>query len=203
MPYANSQGVRIYYEVKGQGPPLVMAHGGGSNLNGWRRYGYTDALKNDYKLVLFDARAHGRSDKPHEMSAYGPKMANDVVAVLDDLGISKTHFLGYSTGALTGYLLAVHHADRFYSIIMGCMSPYGFPEAIIKVGNDGLEQLKLFKADPEGTTRQMEARLGRPLTHEYKNQMATADVEAMTAILTAQLDVQFTEEEVSGTPCHV
>ena len=46
MPYANNNGVKIYYEVEGQGPPLVMAHGGGiSDLDGWRRYGYTEALK--------------------------------------------------------------------------------------------------------------------------------------------------------------
>ena len=56
MPYANNNGVRIYYEVEGQGPPLVLAHGmgGGGDLDAWRSTGYTDALKDDYQLILFD-----------------------------------------------------------------------------------------------------------------------------------------------------
>ncbi len=71
MPYASNQGVHIYYEVEGQGAPLVMAHGmgAGGDLNAWRRTGYTDALKDEFQLILFDFRGHGQSDRPHEVSA--------------------------------------------------------------------------------------------------------------------------------------
>ena len=104
MPFANNNGVKIYYEVEGQGPPLVLAHGISMGLNNWRRNGYTDALKKDFQLVLYDARGHGRSDKPHEPAAYGLlNMAEDVVAVLDDLGIGQAHYFGFSMGAKVGY----------------------------------------------------------------------------------------------------
>ena len=66
MPYVNSNGVHIYYELEGQGPPLVLAHGGTGSLGAWRQYGYTDALRREFQLILFDARGHGRSDRPHE-----------------------------------------------------------------------------------------------------------------------------------------
>ncbi len=88
MPYTNSQGVRIHYEVEGRGPSLVLMHGFSSNLKTWRFYGYVKDLKGDYRLILLDARGHGDSDKPHDPKAYGPEMrTDDVVAVLNDLGV--------------------------------------------------------------------------------------------------------------------
>src|SRR6266542_2133052 len=115
MPYTITEDVRIYYEVEGQGPPLVLAHGGNDSLEMWRRFGYANALKNDYRLVMLDFRGHGRSDKPYDASAYGYEMSNDVLAVLDDLGIAKAHYLGYSMGATVGFALATRHAERFLS----------------------------------------------------------------------------------------
>jgi len=61
MPKAKNGDINIYYEVEGEGPPLVLAHGIISSLNVWRWVGYTDALRNDFQLVLFDARGMGRA----------------------------------------------------------------------------------------------------------------------------------------------
>ena len=55
MPYANNQGIRIHYQVEGEGPPLVLVHGLNLSLDWWRLKGYVEALKNDYQLVLIDA----------------------------------------------------------------------------------------------------------------------------------------------------
>jgi pimeloyl-ACP methyl ester carboxylesterase len=99
MPYANSQGVRIHYEVEGVGPPLVLQHGFTDSLQSWYDLGYVDALKPDYRLILVDARGHGASDKPHEAEAYKPECnVADIVSVLDELEISRAHFFGYSMG---------------------------------------------------------------------------------------------------------
>ena len=201
MPYANNNGVKIYYEVEGEGPPLVLAHGGGvGDLNGWRRYGYTEALKSEYQMVLFDARGHGRSDKPHGVSAYGPKMADDVVVILDNLGISKAHYLGYSTGALTGLLLATRVSERFQSFIIGCMSPYGFPEGMVKMTNKVIEELKLFLTDPEAALRQREKSIGRSLTTGEKNALLAIDPEATISMLTAQIDMRMNDQDLASIP---
>jgi pimeloyl-ACP methyl ester carboxylesterase len=64
MPYANNNGVKIYYEVEGQGPPLLMLHGFAGSLEDWREAGYVAAFKNDYQLILVDLIGHGKSDKP-------------------------------------------------------------------------------------------------------------------------------------------
>ena len=120
MPYANNHGVRIYYEVEGRGPPLVLAHGMGLDLNSWERYGgYATALKSDFTLIMFDFMGHGRSDKPHEPAAYRDWMHHDVLAVMDHIGIGKAHYSGYSMGASVGFLTAVSYPERFHSFILG------------------------------------------------------------------------------------
>jgi len=97
MPYAINQGVRIHYEVEGEGPPIVLQHGFTRDLGFWRQFGYVDAPKHNYQLILLDARGHGLSDKPHDPSAYAWELrVSDVTAVLDHLDIRKAHFWGYS-----------------------------------------------------------------------------------------------------------
>ena len=80
MPYATNQGVRIYYEVEGAGPPLVLHHGSFGSSADWTELGYADDLKRDHQLVLLDARGHGKSDKPYDPAAYDLRLrALDVV----------------------------------------------------------------------------------------------------------------------------
>jgi hypothetical protein len=90
VPYADNDGIRIHYEVEGVGPPLMLHHGFTISLEEWRRFGYVDALKSEYQVILIDARGHGASDKPHDPAAYEmARRAGDVVAVLDDLGSTR------------------------------------------------------------------------------------------------------------------
>lgn len=126
MPYAVNQGVRIHYEVEGEGLPLVMMHGFSGSLEGWYDYGYAQELRKNYRLILMDARGHGASDKPHDVEAYRPNLfAGDIVAVLDDLGVKKAHYYGYSQGGAIGFKSVARYAlSRFYSLIIGGMSPY-------------------------------------------------------------------------------
>ncbi|UCD09318.1 MAG: alpha/beta fold hydrolase [Dehalococcoidales bacterium] len=131
MPYADNDGVRIYYEIEGPDKPvLVMAHGGTGSLEDWRKHGYTDAFNDEFQLVLFDARGHGQSGRPHEASISA--MADDVIAVLDSVGVAEANYWGYSMGSAIGLDLAIRHASRFDSFIFGGISPYHWPEAIIK-----------------------------------------------------------------------
>jgi pimeloyl-ACP methyl ester carboxylesterase len=155
MPYANNAGVKIYYEVEGQGLPLVLAYGLTGGLNCWRAIGIVDLLRNDFQLILFDARGHGRSEKPHEVSAYGLTMANDVVAALDHIGIDKAHYFGYAMGATADFWLAVRHTTRFRSFIPGGTGPYR-SEAEIKLEDGLTKAFKRLLNDPEGAIRQEE-----------------------------------------------
>jgi pimeloyl-ACP methyl ester carboxylesterase len=203
MPYANSTGVKIYYEVEGKGPPLVLAYGFTGSLNCWRAIGIADLLRNDFQLILFDARGHGRSEKPHEPAAYGLQMVDDVVAVLDDIGVSRAHYFGYSMGARIGFRVALRHGYRFSSFILGGCSPYRY-KAQIKVEEEIMQGLKLLIADPDAYLLQ---RFGRPLTPaEKKAALAANDAEALIALMTAFRDwVPLNDHDLRGirVPCLV
>ena len=87
-------------------------------------FGYVDALKDDYRLILVDMRGHGQSDKPTDPQLMTPKsQVADIVAVLDELGIDKAHFFGYSLGTLNGWALAKYAPERFHSFIIGGDGP--------------------------------------------------------------------------------
>jgi pimeloyl-ACP methyl ester carboxylesterase len=125
--FVNNQGIRIHYEVEGKGPPLVLVHGRGLSLTLWRTLGYTAALGKDYQLILVDIRGHGQSDKPSGSEPLRPDaMASDVIAVLDDIGVAKAHYLGYSMGGTIGWVVATTAPARLLSLIPGGASPYGF-----------------------------------------------------------------------------
>jgi len=199
MPYANNGGVKIYYEVEGQGPPLLLAHAWIQKVESWRSYGYVESLKNDYKLILFDARAHGKSDKPHEVSAFEANlMVGDVVAVLDDIGIEQAHYLGYSMGANVGLLAAILAPSRFQSFILG---------GIRRDVSQAVSTLKAYApllTDPESFLRQRERAAGVPMTDEVRTAILANDAEAVVASLKAHVDwPPVTDDELSriSVPC--
>ena len=120
MPYAVNNGVRIHFEVEGNGFPLVIQHGFTDSMETWYEIGYVDALKGKHQLILVDARGHGRSDKPHSTSAYGKKVhVEDILAVLHDLKIDRVDYWGFSMGARTGYAMAQYASQRIRSMILG------------------------------------------------------------------------------------
>jgi pimeloyl-ACP methyl ester carboxylesterase len=127
MPYVNNQGTRIHFEVDGQGPPLILQHGFSSNLRSWYKYGYAQELSLDYRLILVDARGHGESDKPHEITDYAAEVvAGDYTAILDELGIEEACFFGYSMGGRIGFQsLARYARSRIGAFVIGGATPYG------------------------------------------------------------------------------
>jgi len=203
MPYANNHGIHIYYEVEGNGNvPLIMAHGGTGSGDDWLKSGYTAALCDDFKIILFDARGHGRSDRPNEASI--SMMADDVISVMDAAGLSKALYWGYSMGAAIGLDLAIHHATRFDSFIFGGISPYQWPEKMIRPLRETIEAFRLRLTNPEAYLKSTEVFLKRPLTPEDRRQILSRDVKADIAILSALVQrTPLTNEELAkiAVPC--
>jgi pimeloyl-ACP methyl ester carboxylesterase len=125
MAFADNNGVQINYDIAGSGPPLVLMHGWSGDRTSWRGYGFVDKLKDAYQLILVDSRGHGESSKPYEPSSYDHSLlVDDIIAVLDTLGIRRTHYMGYSLGGGIGFGLASKYPNRLHSLIIGGASPY-------------------------------------------------------------------------------
>lgn len=120
MPHAANNGVRIHYEVEGQGPPLMLVHGFAGNLENWHELGYVQGLRSTYRLILVDVRGHGTSDKPHNTSAYDfQTLVSDLVAVLDELDINKAGYFGYSMGGRIGLRIPIYAPQHFNALVLG------------------------------------------------------------------------------------
>ena len=201
MPFAHNERISTCYDVEGQGPPLVLAHWSSDTSEVWRKLGYVDALKNDFSLILYDARGYGKSDQPHEPSEYESRlMVRDVVAVLDDLGIGKAHYFGYSMGARTGFRIATQCAERFVSFILGGCSPYT-GKAESQFLDDVLEDFNMILADPEAAVRKREKTLGHSLTEEERKSFLSNDAKAIIASATGRFSwPALSDSELSSIP---
>jgi pimeloyl-ACP methyl ester carboxylesterase len=94
-------GIRLAFDVVGEGPPIVLVHGFASNrFMNWRGPGWYDTLtRAGRQVIAFDVRGHGRSDKPHAREAYEEgELARDIVRLLDHLGHAQADVMGYSMG---------------------------------------------------------------------------------------------------------
>ncbi|MBN2098209.1 MAG: alpha/beta fold hydrolase [Dehalococcoidia bacterium] len=115
MPQANVNGVRLYYKTQGQGEALVMIPGMGSGHESWFRQ--LPAFKKHFKVITFDPRGIGRSERPQQ--PYGFKaLADDVVGLMDYLGVRKAHILGQSLGGLVAQEVAIDYPERVLRLVL-------------------------------------------------------------------------------------
>jgi pimeloyl-ACP methyl ester carboxylesterase len=128
MPHLDLADRRIYYRVDGHGPWLVLVHGLSQNHMVWS--GQLAALAQEYRSVRIDLRGHGFSSAPP--SGYGQvEYLDDVLAVLDHLGIARTYWWGTHTGAAVGLLLAALHPERVAALVLdGAVIPGIAPPSV-------------------------------------------------------------------------
>ena len=138
---------RLHVDVDGAGPAIVLAHGLGGSA---RNFGpQCRALKDRYRVIRYDARGHGRSDAPHEASAYTPAaFVADMGRVLDDAGERTAVVGGLSMGAGTALRFALAHPTRVRGLVLcafpaGADDPEGFAAKALRfaetIERDGLE----------------------------------------------------------------
>jgi 3-oxoadipate enol-lactonase len=113
MPFAHVNGINLCYELNGEGPPVVFAHGGGSNHLSWWKQAY--GLKDKYMVVTFDHRSFGQS----EVGDKGPDtFDDDLLGLLDHLKIEGAALVGQSMGGRTVAALTSKHPDRVKAMVL-------------------------------------------------------------------------------------
>ena len=123
--FARLNGADIYYETDGTGEPLLLLHGGTGCSGDWR-YAGREQLKREYRLIVPDARGHGRSTNPGK-SILHRQCAADTIALLDHLGIEKCKAIGISMGGNTLLHAATLEPHRFEALVLVSPAMY-FPE---------------------------------------------------------------------------
>ena len=109
--------INIYYEVHGEGEPLVLIMGYGGNSGQWFRQ--IPGLSQEYRVIVFDNRGTGRSDKsdiPYTMDM----MAGDVAGLLDALDIGAAHVYGVSMGGMIAQHVALNYQEKVIGLVLGC-----------------------------------------------------------------------------------
>lgn len=120
--FTTSDGLKIHYLELGDGPPVVLMHGYTSNAEWkWFKPGIASALAKEHRVVAIDARGHGLSDKPHDPTMYGPRMAVDVIELMDHLEIEQAHIHGFSMGGSILTWILASYPERVTSAIYGGM----------------------------------------------------------------------------------
>lgn len=135
MPYTNLPSGKTYYEVHGDGEPLLLHPGFGCTVEiYWRN---TQPLAEHFRVIVFDPRGAGRSDDGPPtllMKDY----ADDAAALLDALGVDTAHVLGTSFGGMVAQHIAIEHPERVRRLVLACTTPGGAshvkppPENMIK-----------------------------------------------------------------------
>jgi pimeloyl-ACP methyl ester carboxylesterase len=134
---AQVNGISIHYAIYGHGSPVIFLHGGLANSDYWG--GQVPAVAAHHTVILMDSRGHGRSTRDARPYGYD-LMADDVVALMDNLKIAKADIVGWSDGAILGIDLAMRHKERVGKV-------FAFAANTLTSGvKDGVEKNPTFAA---------------------------------------------------------
>ena len=119
--FAQINGMEMYYEIHGEGEPLVLLHGFFGSGQFWKPL--LPALTEEFQVILPDLRNHGRTTNPSKTFTHR-QAAKDVYALLDRLGIKKFRAMGFSTGGMTLLHMATSQPDRVKAMVLFGASTY-------------------------------------------------------------------------------
>jgi pimeloyl-ACP methyl ester carboxylesterase len=122
MPFAERDGVRLYWEEAGSGDPVLLIMGLGMNATGWWRT--IPVLAEHHRVLAFDNRGVGRSDRPPGPYSV-PMLADDAAAVLAAAGVESAHVYGISLGGMIAQEVALRHGARVRGLVLGATTAGG------------------------------------------------------------------------------
>lgn len=176
MPVAFVNGINIYYEEHGHGFPLALIAGLGHAS--WSYFRQVDDLARDFRVITFDNRGVGKTDKPDQ--DYSISMfADDTSGLLEALGIEKAHVLGASMGGYIAQTLAWSHPDIVEKLVL-VSTMFGGPSAVPMPAST----LSFLTSRPQGTPEEI---VRRGLALATSEDFVERDPDAVRKIVAFQL----------------
>ncbi len=143
--YAPVNGLKMYYEIHGEGEPVVMLHGAFMTITGWANW--VKELSKTRKVIAVEMQGHGRTaDIKRDMSF--ENLADDVAALLDHLKIPSADGIGYSMGGGVAMQTAIRHPEKVRKVVV--ISAVFRYDGWVKEGRDALPNItaEVFKGSP-------------------------------------------------------
>lgn len=219
MPKIKVNDIEMYYETHGDsGPYLTLMCGLGANLVSWDLE-LVEALSSKTRLILFDNRGAGRSDKP-DIEYSIEMLADDAASFLDALGIEQTNVLGASMGGMIAQEFALRHPGKTIGLMLCCTSPGSHrmimpePDVLATLATvDGLTPEEINRKNrPLSFTQEfmdenfewLEEKMRREIpyatpAHSFKRQMGAAmnhntysrlpEIKSPTLVMTGSVDI--------------
>lgn len=159
IPYGNNpaaahtatvNGIKLYYETYGSGPPLLLIHGNGSSIAAMRCQ--IPFFSKNYRVIAADSRSHGKSEDGSGPLTYD-QIASDLSVLLQQLNAGPTDVIGWSDGGIIGLLLAISHPEQIKSLVADAPNlqpgpPAMFPWVVEQIRQERDEAVvKLAKGD--------------------------------------------------------
>lgn len=199
--FFDADGVRLRYVDVGEGAPVILLHGFalGVEMN-WAPTGLLESLPGEFRLIAVDLRGHGKSDKPGESDGYGPEFVNDVLRLMDHLGIRQAYVVGYSMGGRIALKLLTEHPDRVRAAVLGGSgwAPPGTPPpAEIRGWIPGLQAV----VEGEGSVTEVLWQPGWPEPPpEWRAALDANDAGALAAVLLSLEELSVPEAALRDSP---
>jgi pimeloyl-ACP methyl ester carboxylesterase len=148
--YIDANGLGVYYEVFGEGEPLLLIHGGTATSRSWASH--LPAFTEHFRVFTPDSRGHGRTDNPTGELDYRV-MADDVAAVVSELGLQRPLVLGYSDGGQIALELGIRYPGLARALVLGG-TQFRFSQAYLEAVRTLLGIAEGEEVDPETLERE-------------------------------------------------
>ena len=188
--YADVNGIKMYYEIYGQGEPLVLIHGNGGSINSGRQQ--IAFFSKYYKVIAVDSRGQGNTNDNSDSLTYD-QMAADVNSLLDNLHLDSTFIIGQSDGAIIGLITAFRYPKKVK--MLAAMAPNIRPDSAVlypAVAEESTKELTIYEDSLKAGFKQVTRKLKLKRLMQYHPHISVAElaqIKAPVMVMSGDRDV--------------